>query len=254
MSASARVVAQASGIVSGIDIAVELARLRGLVARPRRHDGEPVRSGQEVLELSGDLGRILGVERTILNYLMHLSGVATATARAVRAARPLQVYATRKTLPGLRDAEKAAVVHGGGFPHRRDLSSGILVKNTHLAYVSVAEAVRRARVGSRHLPVQVEVSDPSAAVAAAQAGAAALLIDNQGPARTRRIIAALRTAGLRRGVWVEVSGGITPENVARFRTVGADAVSLGSLTHSAPALPFHLEVRAPRVTPRRPPT
>lgn len=244
--ATARVVAQESGIVSGIAIARELARQRGIRARPMVRDGARVRRGEAVLSLSGELGRILGVERTLLNYLMHLSGVATATERAVRAARPLRVYATRKTLPGLRDAEKAAVVHGGGFPHRRDLSSAVLVKSTHLAFLPVAEAVASARRGAQGAPVQVEVRGVSEALAAARAGADALLIDNQAPAAARRILLALEKERLRDRLWVELSGGLTPENVARYRTVGADAVSLGALTHSAKALPFHLEVRGRR--------
>lgn len=241
---TARVVAQADGVLSGLAIAVALARQRGVTARPRRRDGARIHRGDAVLELSGDLGRVLGVERTLLNYLMHLSGVATATARTVRAARPLRVYATRKTLPGLRDAEKAAVVHGGGVSNRRDLSSGVLVKSTHLAFLPVREAVARARRGASGAPVQVEVSGVRDALAAVRAGAEAILIDNRSPAEARRIVAALSKAGLRTRAWVELSGGITPENVARYRSVGADAVSLGALTHSAPALPFHLEVRS----------
>jgi nicotinate-nucleotide pyrophosphorylase (carboxylating) len=247
-------VAQAPGVVSGVVVAVRLARLRGVSARPLARDGARVRAGQPVLELSGDLARILGVERTLLNYLMHLSGVATATDRAVRAARPLRVYATRKTLPGLRDAEKAAVVDGGGLPHRRDLSSGVLVKSTHLAFLPIPEAVRRARRGSQGVLVQVEVSDAVAARAAVDAGADALLIDNQTPAGARRIVQAVARSVPRRPVWIELSGGITPQNVARYRGTGADAVSLGWITHSAPALPFHLEVRPGTVTGRRPPT
>jgi nicotinate-nucleotide pyrophosphorylase (carboxylating) len=247
------VVAQAPGVVSGIAIARELARQRDVSARARVRDGARVHPGQEVVSLSGDLRRILGVERTLLNYLMHLSGVATATARAVAAARPLRVYATRKTLPGLRDAEKSAVIHGGGYPHRRDLSSGVLVKGTHLAYLPIAEAVRRARRGSHSAPVQVEVSGVREAIDAARAGAGSLLIDNRRPAEARHIVLALSRAGLRGRVWVELSGGITPENVARYRTTGADAVSLGSITHSAPTVPFHLEVHPRKVTRRRPP-
>ncbi len=238
--------AQAPGVVSGVSIGCALAELRGVTARPRVRDGARVRAGQEVLDLSGDLARILGVERTILNYLMHLSGVATATDRAVRRARPLKVYATRKTLPGLRDAEKSAVVHGGGSTHRRDLASGILVKSTHLRFLPIDEAVARARRGARGVPVQVEVSSAAEALSAVRAGAEALLIDNQRPAAARRVLAALSRAGVRDHVWVELSGGIDPENVVHYRTVGADAVSLGSITHSAPALPFHLELRPRR--------
>ena len=179
---------------------------------------------------------------------MHASGVATETRRAVEgtrgARRPLEVWATRKTLPGLRDLEKAAVVHGGGRPHRRDLSDAVLIKNNHLALVPLSEAVARARARSRPgEPVEVEVRSAAQAVRAARAGANALLLDNLSPRTARQVVRSLERAGLRRGCWVELSGGITPGGVPRYRSVGADAVSLGGLTHSAPALPFHLLLR-----------
>jgi len=245
--ARARIVAQAAGVLSGGAAAAAVAALAGVRAVPLVRDGGPVRPGTVVFRLDGGARQVLAAERTMLNLLMHASGVATVTARAVRATRGsrprLQVWATRKTLPGLRDLEKAAVLHGGGRPHRRDLADGILIKSTHLAFVPLATAVararRRARPGER---VQVEVRGVAEALRAARAGADALLIDNAPPARARRIVRALSRAGLRRGRWVELSGGITPDRVAAYRAVGADAVSLGALTHSAPALPFHLVV------------
>jgi nicotinate-nucleotide pyrophosphorylase (carboxylating) len=128
----------------------------------------------------------------------------------------------------------------------------VLIKNNHLAHLGVSDAVRTARtsVGGRQ-PVQVEVRNATDALAAARAGADALLLDNQRPARARRIVRSLESAGLRRRVWVEVSGGITPATVGRYRRTGADAVSLGALTHSAAALPFHLVVDRPSAA-RRP--
>ena len=254
--ADARVVAQATGVLSGVAVAREVLRRGGVRVVSAKRDGTTVRRGDTVLRLRGDARRILGVERTVLNVLMHASGVASATARTVRAAhgslRPLGVWATRKTLPGLRDLEKAAVVHGGGRPHRRDLSDAILVKNNHLALVPLTEAVRRARSAARPGErVEVEVRNALEAVRAARAGADALLVDNASPRRARSIVRALEAAGLRRGRWVELSGGITPETVASYRRVGADAVSLGALTHSAPALPFHLELQPARLNPRR---
>ncbi|MGI0071829.1 MAG: carboxylating nicotinate-nucleotide diphosphorylase [Thermoplasmata archaeon] len=249
--AEGRIVAQATGILSGIGPARAIARAAGLRVRSARGDGAPVRRGTAVLRLTGDARRILAVERTILNVLMHASGVASATARAVRAAGRdaprLEVWATRKTLPGLRELEKAAVVHGGGRPHRRDLADGLLVKNNHLVLVPLVEAVRRARAAARPGErVEVEVRSAREAVLAARAGAGAILIDNASPRRAREIVEALRAAGLRRGRWVELSGGITPERVRAYRRAGADAVSLGALTHSAPALPFHLKLRPAR--------
>jgi nicotinate-nucleotide pyrophosphorylase (carboxylating) len=257
--ARARVIAQARGVLSGMSAArsvARAARLRVVAAVP---DGSALRPGTVVLRLTGDARAILAAERTLLNLLMHASGVATATRRAVdgaRGARPrLEVWATRKTLPGLRDLEKAAVVHGGGRPHRRDLSDAILVKSNHLALVPLSLAVERARARARRGErVEVEVRSARDALAAARAGADALLIDNAGPARARTIVRALRAAGLRRGRWIELSGGIVPGTVARYRRVGADAVSLGALTHSAPVVPFHLRLEPgpPRLRPRRP--
>ncbi|HKN06258.1 MAG TPA: carboxylating nicotinate-nucleotide diphosphorylase [Thermoplasmata archaeon] len=252
LPAEARVIAQATGVLSGMAAVRAIARAQGLTIVRAHRDGSRVRPGTVVLRLRGDARRILAAERTILNFVMHASGVATETRRAVDGARgsrrPLEVWATRKTLPGLRDLEKAAVVDGGGRPHRRDLSDAVLIKNNHLALLPLTEAVARARararVGER---VQVEVRSGAQAIAAARAGADALLLDNVSPGRARAIVAGLERAGLRRGRWVELSGGITPERVARYRSVGADAVSLGGLTHSAPALPFHLTLRATRL-------
>jgi nicotinate-nucleotide pyrophosphorylase (carboxylating) len=241
----ARVTSQSKGVLSGIAVAREVARQAGVHATARRRDGDSIRPGTPVLELEGDARAILGIERTLLNFLMHLSGVASSTAKAVRAVgvgpgRP-RIYATRKTLPGLRDLEKAAVVHGGGWPHRRDLSEAVLIKNNHLAVVTLAVALDRARRGLGG-PVQVEVRSAGAAVTAAQLGARRLLIDNASPTQARAIIRRLESQGLRTGRWIELSGGITPANAQRFRAAGADALSLGALTHSAPALPFHLSI------------
>ena len=249
---TAEVTAQANGVLSGMEVARAVARAQGLGVAAYRRDGTVVRPGAIVLRLRGDARRILGAERTILNLLMHASGVATATRRAVvaaKGARPrLEVWATRKTLPGLRDLEKAAVVHGGGRPHRRDLSDAVLIKSNHLALVALPEAVARARARSRPgEPIEVEVRSRAEALAAARAGAEVLLLDNLSPARARAIVHSLKRAGLRRGRWIELSGGITPERIPQYRSVGADAVSLGGLTHSAPALPFHLILRTVRL-------
>lgn len=240
---TARVTAQATGVLSGIvpaRLAAERAQLR--VVRALR-DGARLRRGSEVLRLRGPAKGVFGAERTILNYLMHLSGVATETDRAVRAVRhaprPLAIWGTRKTTPGLRDLEKAAVVHGGGRPHRRDLEEAILVKGTHLALRPLPQALP---LLSRYGRAEVEVRTRRQALLAARAGVRRLLIDNAGPRGARAIVRELERAGLRDRLTIELSGGITPANAARYVSVGADALSLGWITHSAPALPFHLEI------------
>ena len=245
--------AQAEGILSGMAAVRAIARELDFRIATALPDGSRVRPGTVVARLEGDARRILAGERTILNFLMHASGVASATGRAVAAARgarrPLEVWATRKTLPGLRDLEKAAVVDGGGRPHRRDLSDAILVKNNHLALLARAEAVRRVVAGARSGErVEVEVRSVAEALDAARAGAPMLLLDNTAPSEARRIVRALERAGLRRGRWIELSGGLTAANLGRYRAVGADAASLGTLTHSAPAVPFHLTLRPARLS------
>lgn len=250
---TARVTAQERGVLSGLAAARQLARLGGLRSISHLSDGDPVRRGTVVLELSGDLRRILAIERTLLNLVMHLSGVASATAQVVRIARRsrpgFHIRATRKTLPGLRDLEKAAVVHGGGEPHRRDLSDAVLIKSNHLVTVPLEIAIRRARAHVRHPErVQVEVRSLDQARTAAAAGIRRLLIDNQSPGTVARIVRGIRRLRGGASVEVEVSGGIRPDNIAVYAGTGADAASLGYLTHSAPALPFHLTVQARRLS------
>ncbi len=245
LRASGSVTAQAAGVLSGVGAAAELARRAGRVARPRRADGARLRPGMEVLELEGSARRLLAAERPLLNLLMHLSGVATATARAVRIARGrLEIRGTRKTLPGLRELEKRAIRHGGGVPHRRDLSDGILVKNNHLALVDLGTAMaglRRARALPG--PIEVEARDRAGALRALAAGAQEILLDNLPPGAARRTVRALRRSPGGRRIPIELSGGITEANLDAYARTGADSASLGSLTHSAPALPFHLTLR-----------
>jgi len=246
--ATGRIVAQASGVVSGLDVAAAVAEVAGLSVQRLAANGERVRRGTAVLVVRGRARAVLAAERTILNFLMHLSGVATATASAQRSVGPRgpAVWATRKTTPGLRDLEKAAVEHGGGHRHRRDLSDALLVKGNHLALVPLRVAVERARAGSRGRRVQVEVRSLAEARSAVAAGATDLLIDNATPSEARRIVGRLRGDEGGSTVRVELSGGITPENVRAYRWTGADAVSLGALTHSARALPFHMTVAPDR--------
>ena len=245
LRAVAVVRAQATGVLAGVPIAVAVARAAGVRIVRRGRDGDRVRNGTAVLVLEGRARAILAAERTVLNFLMHLSGVATATARAVRAVGPQgpEVRATRKTLPGLRDLEKSAVQAGGGLAHRRDVSAAVLVKNNHLALVPLRVAVRRARRSARE--VEVEVRSLAEAREAVRCGATELLLDNRTPVQVRRIVRGLDSAGLRSKVTIEVSGGITPSTAMRYRSVGADSLSLGALTHSAPALPMHLEFLSP---------
>jgi len=204
----------------------------------RLDDGVEVRPGQVIGVVSGRLASILTAERTALNLLCHLSGVASVTRRFVDAAGPgARIRDTRKTTPGLRALEKAAVRAGGGANHRGSLSDGILVKDNHLAGISIEAAVAEAK---RRWPSQlceVECDTLDQVKVALAAGADLVLLDNMDPSE---VAIAVGVVGGR--IPVEVSGRISLETVAAFASAGADLIAIGALTHSAPALDIGLDL------------
>lgn len=205
-------------------------------------DGHRVSARQPIATVTGSLTSILVAERTALNFLSHLSGIATLTRRYADAAAPgAHVRDTRKTTPGLRALEKAAVRAGGGLNHRGNLSDGILLKDNHLFGISIAEAVAKARDLYPGRPIQVECDSLRQAEVAALVGADLVLLDNLTPGQVSDVVSVLRATGYA-GV-VEVSGGVTLENVPTYASAGAQLISIGALTHSAPALDIGLDVR-----------
>lgn len=250
LRARARVVCRERAVVAGLREARRLFELAGCRSRPRAREGSWVPSGTALLEVSGPARAILTAERTALNLLQRMSGIATETRRcadAVRRANPrARVAATRKTAPGLRLLDKRAVALGGGWPHRMGLHDALLVKENHIAAAgSLEAALRRAlRAGG---PVEVEVSSPREALRAAQLGARTVMLDNVSPSAVARAHRLLRDAGLRRRVAIEASGSITRRNAAAYARAGADTVSIGALTHSVRAVDIGLDLeRKPR--------
>ncbi|MDA8311757.1 MAG: carboxylating nicotinate-nucleotide diphosphorylase [Actinomycetota bacterium] len=245
-TAETAVVARQAGVLAGRLCALESFRQVDPVVEVdwRLPDGADVAPGTIVAEVRGRLRSILAAERTALNFLCHLSGVATATRRVVEAvatANPAtQVVDTRKTLPGLRALQKAAVRAGGGRNHRGSLSDGILVKDNHLGGVSIAVAVARAREQFPLRMIEVECDRRAQAIEAASAGAHVVLLDNMTPDEVADTVLALRAADHR--VVVEVSGGLSEQTAPAFAAAGADVLSFGALTHSAPALDFGLDL------------
>jgi nicotinate-nucleotide pyrophosphorylase (carboxylating) len=227
------------GVLAGLDIAAEVFRRTGAgeleaLAKEREwRDHVPT----AVARVEGPARSLLSGERTALNFLGHLSGVATLTARFVKAVAgtDARILDTRKTTPGLRALEKAAVMAGGGTNHRMGLHDAILIKENHAALAGgVGEAVRRARDARADLPVEVECRELDEVEQAVEAGAARLLLDNMTPAQLREAVGAVERDG--GGPELEASGGITLENVAQIAASGVDFISVGALTHSAPAL------------------
>jgi nicotinate-nucleotide pyrophosphorylase (carboxylating) len=240
----AAVVARRAGVVCGLPEAAEVFAHLGARATAHAKDGDRVGPGDVVLRVEGPAAAVLTGERLALNLLMRMSGIATATAdlqAKVSVVNPrCRVAATRKTTPGFRRFEKRAVEAGGGDPHRFGLFDAFLVKDNHLLVEpDVAAAVRRCRAAAPGTFLQVEADRPEQAFAAAEAGADAVLLDNFAPDAARRAYRDLKARFPR--LMVEVSGGITPANVAQYADA-ADRISVGWITHSAPALDFWLDV------------
>ena len=248
-----RVVCGENAVIAGIEEALVLLELTGCQGTTRAHDGDRVKAGTMILSALGPARALLGAERTLLNMLAHMSGVATATADLVSIANKesrgkIKIACTRKTLPGLRYFEKRAVELGGGDTHRLRLDDAVLIKNNHLELDgSITESVRKAKEkASFTKKVEVEVTTPYQAVEAALANADIILLDNMTAKEVERSVTLLKAKNLRNRVLVEASGGIRKENLASYSKTGVDVISIGAITHSAPAIDMNLEIHAYR--------
>ena len=241
------ILAKAHGVLAGLPVAAEVFRRvdEGIEFRELAQEGEPVAPGDAVAHLSGPLRGILTGERIALNFLTRLSGIATLTAEFVTAVAPYRavILDTRKTAPGWRALEKYAVRCGGGRNHRMGLYDMVLIKENHIAACgSLSEAVRRVRAAGPKVPIEVEVRDLAELEEALSLGVDRVLLDNLDLPTLRE---AVRLAGGR--VPLEASGGISLEDVAEVAACGVDFISVGAITHSAPALDLSLEVSPFRV-------
>lgn len=211
-----------------------------------RPDGSSVAPGDTVAEVAGRLRPILTGERTALNFLGHLSGVASMTRRfvdAVAAVDPaVRILDTRKTTPGLRALQKAAVRAGGGHNHRASLSDAVLIKDNHLAGIGITDAVARARALWPGRMVEVECDRPDQVAEACRARATAVLLDNMTPEQAAGCVALARDLAGEGGVLVEVSGRVTLDTAPAYAAAGVDLISVGALTHSVPVLDFGLDL------------
>jgi nicotinate-nucleotide pyrophosphorylase (carboxylating) len=238
--ARAEFVARADGVVAGrlCVLATFAAVDPSVVVEWPLPDGLEVRPGAVIGVVEGRLGSILTAERTALNLLGRLSGIATLTRAYVRAVQgTARIRDTRKTTPGLRALEKAAVRAGGGANHRGSLSDGILIKDNHLAHMSIGDAVARARHRWPGQMVEVECDTPEQVAEAVVAGADMILLDNMTPAAVAAAVQLVAGA-----CPIEVSGGVTLASVGEYAAAGATFISVGALTHSAPVLDIGLDV------------
>ena len=249
LSVEAVVLAKEAGVVAGIEETVIFAEMLGLSVKAKVADGDEIKSGTVIMKISGNARTILSAERTMLNLLSRMSGIATKTRKLTeklqKANLKAKVAATRKTAPGLLYFDKKAVVIGGGDPHRLRLDDMILIKDNHVAIAgSVENAVKKAKEYGSSKKIEAEVSSTEDAVKAAAAGADIVMLDNFSPEQVKEAVKALKKAGFFGKVLLEVSGGITEQNLLDYASAQVDIISMGALTHSVKALDISLEVSA----------
>ncbi|MFP3985013.1 MAG: carboxylating nicotinate-nucleotide diphosphorylase [Candidatus Bathyarchaeia archaeon] len=244
----AEVIVKENGIVAGIEETLALCESLDLQAKALVSDGAHVKSKASILCLTGDARTVLSAERTLLNVLSRMSGIATMTnrlVRKIRAANPkIHISCTRKVAPGLSYFDKKAVFFGGGDTHRLHLDDLVLIKDNHLKIVgSIDEAVRKTRESaSFSKKIEVEVADAQDAVKAAKAGVDIIMLDNLYPTKVKETVSLLTNERLRKQILLEVSGRISEKNILEYATTDVDIISVGEITHSAKALDMSLEI------------
>lgn len=254
----AKIIAKSDGILSGVKPALMVFDIVDSAneVRPLKEDSESFRRGDTIMEIEGFNQTVLSSERVALNFLAHLSGVATSANKFVERIRGTEcrILDTRKTTPGWRSLEKAAVVHGGGSNHRAGLYDMVLIKDNHIAAVgSVKEAVRRTReylrtadfrlqfrMKAEEVQIEIEIAGEQELTDAIEAGVDCLLLDNQSVESLGKLVSLSRSINPK--VKLEASGNVTLETVADIATTGVDYISIGALTHSAKAADFSLKV------------
>lgn len=242
---TAHIISRERGIIAGVAYAKEIFTSRRCKVTIHRKDGQTVSPNQKIMTISGDTYSILSCERTALNLMSRMSGIANQTnayVKKIRAANPkVGLYSTRKTAPGLRIFDKDAVVIGGGHRNRMSLDEMVMIKDNHIAASdSLFELVKRAR--RAHKKIEVEVENLDDAIIAAREGAYIIMLDNMSPSKIKNIIKKLEQLKLRNKVRIEASGGINHSNVGQYARSGVDMISIGRLTSSVSGLDLSLEV------------
>ena len=244
----AEVVAKEAGVVAGVEEAVTLLESLNLQAEALVADGSRIEEKTIIMKIVGDARTLLAAERTLLNLLTRMSGIATTTNRLINkvqdAGHKTRIACTRKVAPGLLYFDKRAVMLGGGDTHRLHMDDLVLIKDNHLAIIgNVADAVKKVRNAvSFSKKIEVEVTDVKEALVAAKAGADIVMFDNFSPQQVKEAVALLEREGFRSKVLIEVSGRITERNILEYAATGVDVLSLGELTDSVKALDMSLEV------------
>jgi nicotinate-nucleotide pyrophosphorylase (carboxylating) len=242
----ADITAKETGVVAGLKEATVLLDHFGLEYVCDKLDGQRIVKGERLILIKGDLRSILRIERLALNLISRMSGIATMTNEFSNICKPfdVKVMGTRKTTPGFREFEKKAIEIGGGESHRHGLYDEILIKDNHLSFMEMKEAVKLARLKNPRKKVEVEVSTLEGAIEAINAGAQIIMFDNLSSDDARERIEKLIEQGLRGVVTIELSGGIYRNNIKAYAKAGADQISIGCLTTSSKWLDFSLTVKS----------
>jgi len=241
----AKIISRQEGVLAGVKFAGDIFRLKGCNVKIIKKDGAKLKSNQIILQISGNAGTVLSCERTALNLLSRMSGIATQTNFLVSKIRKIntktKLYSTRKTAPGLRFFDKEAIMIGGGHKHRMSLNDMVMIKDNHLLVTNSMDGIiKNAR--KRHKHVEVEVENQRDAILAASSGATIVMLDNFSPVRIKKTITELQKKKLRNKVKLEASGGINSKNISAYAKTGVDIISVGSITNSVKGLDLSLEV------------
>jgi nicotinate-nucleotide pyrophosphorylase (carboxylating) len=237
-----KIISRENAIVAGVSHAKEIFKLKGCSSKILKKDGSKIKPNQTIMIISGNAGNILTCERTALNLLTRMSGIATQTNNLVKKIpKKTKLYATRKTAPGLRYFDKEAVETGGGKKHRLTLDEMVMIKDNHIAIGdSLLSLIKKTK--KKYKKFEVEVENTSDAVLAAKEGATIIMLDNFTPAQIKKTIQTLKNQKLRNKVLLEASGGITSKNISKYGQTEVDIISVGSITNSVKGIDMSLEI------------
>ncbi len=237
-----KIISRENAMVAGVSYAKKIFKLKGCNSKILKKDGSKIKPNQTIMIISGNAGNILTCERTALNLLTRMSGIATQTNNLVKKIpKKTKLYATRKTAPGLRYFDKEAVEIGGGKKHRLTLDEMIMIKDNHIAIGdSLLSLIKKTK--KKYKKFEVEVENTSDAILAAKEGATIIMLDNFTPAQIKKTIQTLKNQKLRNKVLLEASGGITSKNISKYGQTEVDIISVGSITNSVKGIDMSLEI------------
>jgi len=237
-----KIISRENAIVAGASYAKEIFKLKGCSSKILKKDGSKMKPNQSIMIISGNVGNIRTCERTALNLLTRMSGIATQTNNLVKKIpKKTKLYATRKTAPGLRYFDKEAVEIGGGKKHRLTLDEMVMIKDNHIAIGdSLLSLIKKTK--KKYKKFEVEVENTSDAVLAAKEGATIIMLDNFTPTQIKKTIQTLKNQKLRNKVLLEASGGITTKNISKYGQTKVDIISVGSITNSVKGIDMSLEI------------